>query len=259
MLMWILPPIRPFSHNSWESQLAVLLTGHIQATTFHVSAVYFGTIFNHTMINNLGFHAITGCRPVKSYCLSEQYFCLTTKGADIIYSLGSISGKEWSQEKIVSPCLLFSVGIFHLPQTAVWLLRLTSAIWDHRSHTYHKDKRTILHQASTGPKSLTHWGRVTHICVGNLTIIGSDNGLSPGQRQAIIWTYAGILLIGPLGTNFSEMLIEIHAFSLKNIHLKMLSGKWRPFCLGLYVLTYVMLNFPITEMAQVPENLPCGE
>ena len=33
---------------------------------------------------------------------------------------------------------------------------------------------------------LTHWGRVTHICVGNLTIIGSDNGLSPGRRQAII-------------------------------------------------------------------------
>ena len=52
---------------------------------------------------------------------------------------------------------------------------------------------------------LTHWGRVTHICVGNLTIIGSDNGLLPGWRQAIIWTNAGILLIGPLGTNFSEI------------------------------------------------------
>ena len=33
---------------------------------------------------------------------------------------------------------------------------------------------------------LTHLGRMTHICVGNLTIIGSDNGLSPGRRQAII-------------------------------------------------------------------------
>ena len=43
---------------------------------------------------------------------------------------------------------------------------------------------------------LTHWGRVTQICVGKLTIIGSDNGLSPGRRQAIIWTMAGILLIG---------------------------------------------------------------
>ena len=54
---------------------------------------------------------------------------------------------------------------------------------------------------------LTHWGRETHICVGKLTIIASDNGLSPGRRQAIIWTNAGILLIGPLGTNFNGILI----------------------------------------------------
>ena len=89
---------------------------------------------------------------------------------------------------------------------------------------------------------LTHWGRVTHICVGNLTIIGSDNGLSPDRRQAIIWNNAGILLIRPLGTNFSEMLIEILTFSFKKIHLKMSSGKWRPFCLGLNVLTHC---FPV--------------
>ena len=85
---------------------------------------------------------------------------------------------------------------------------------------------------------LTHWGWVTHICVGNLTIIGSDNGLSPGQRQAIIWTNAGILLIGPWGTNFSEILIGIHIFSFKKIHLKMSSAKWRPLCLGLSVLMW---------------------
>ena len=83
---------------------------------------------------------------------------------------------------------------------------------------------------------LTHWGRVTHICVSKLTIIGSDNGLSPGRRQAIIWTNAGILLIGSLGTNFNEISIEIHKFSFKKIHLKMSSGKWRPSCLGLNVL-----------------------
>ena len=38
----------------------------------------------------------------------------------------------------------------------------------------------------------------------NLTIIGSDNGLSPGRHQAIIWTNAGIFLIGPLGTNYND-------------------------------------------------------
>ena len=84
---------------------------------------------------------------------------------------------------------------------------------------------------------LTHRGRVTHICVSKLTIIGSDNGLSPGRRQAIIWMNAGILLIGPLGTNFSEILTEIHTFSFKKMQMKMSSGKCRQFCLGLNVLT----------------------
>ena len=85
---------------------------------------------------------------------------------------------------------------------------------------------------------LTHWGRVTHICVNKLTIIGSDNGLSPDRRQAIIWTNAGILLIGPLGTNFSEILMEILTFSFKKMRLKVSSAKRRPFCLGLNVLTH---------------------
>ena len=83
----------------------------------------------------------------------------------------------------------------------------------------------------------THWGRVMHICVGKLTTIGSENGLSPGRRQAIIWTNAGILLIWTLGTNFSEISSEIHAFSFKKMHLKMSSAKWRPFCLGFNVLS----------------------
>ena len=63
---------------------------------------------------------------------------------------------------------------------------------------------------------ITHWGGVTHKCVGKLTIIGSDNGLSPERRQAIIWTNAVILLVQPLGTIFSEILIRIQIFSLKN-------------------------------------------
>ena len=89
---------------------------------------------------------------------------------------------------------------------------------------------------------LTHWGRVTHICVSKLTIIDSDNGLSPGRRQAIIWTNAGISLIGPLGTNFSETLIEILTFSFKKMRMKVSSAKRRPFCLGLNVLTLLMLE-----------------
>ena len=96
--------------------------------------------------------------------------------------------------------------------------------------------KRIICEMGIEPHALTHWGRVTHICVSYIITIGSDNGLSPGRRQAIIWTNDGILLIGPLGTNFNEILIEIHTFSFKKIHVKMSSAKWRPFCLGLNVL-----------------------
>ena len=67
---------------------------------------------------------------------------------------------------------------------------------------------------------LTYWGWVTHICVREFTIIGSNNGLSPSRHQAIIWTNAEILLIRPLGTNFSETLIKIHLLSFNKMHLK---------------------------------------
>ena len=77
---------------------------------------------------------------------------------------------------------------------------------------------------------------MTHVCVSKLTIVGSDNGLLPGRRQAIIWTNAGLLLIGPLGTNFSEILIEILTFLFKKMRLEVSSAKRRPFCLGLNVL-----------------------
>ena len=82
----------------------------------------------------------------------------------------------------------------------------------------------------------------SHICVSDLTNIGSDNGLSPGRCQAIIRTNAGILLIRPLGTNFSEFLVEILIVSFKKMCLKVSSAKRRPFCLGLNQLN--------TEMTQ---------
>ena len=88
---------------------------------------------------------------------------------------------------------------------------------------------------------LTHWGRVTHICISTTIIIGSDNDLSPGQRQTIIRTNDGILLMWPLGINISENLIEINIYSFKKIHFKM-STKWRLFHPGLNELTYCMVS-----------------
>ena len=64
------------------------------------------------------------------------------------------------------------------------------------------------------------------MCVSKLTIIGLDIGLLPGQHQAIVWTNDETLLIGHLGTR-----------KFKKMCLKMSSGKWQPFCIGLKVLT----------------------
>ena len=83
---------------------------------------------------------------------------------------------------------------------------------------------------------------MTHICVNKLTIIGSDNGLSPDWR-----TNVGILLIGPLGINFNKIWFEIRTFSFKKIHLKMSSGKWQPFCLGLNVLILLIVHSRYVE------------
>ena len=78
-------------------------------------------------------------------------------------------------------------------------------------------------------------GWQTRVSVNNS--IGSDNGLSPGRRQGIIWTNAAILFFRPLGVIFNKILIEIHIIAFKKIHFEMSSGKWRPFCLGLNLLT----------------------
>ena len=101
----------------------------------------------------------------------------------------------------VTLCFQFT----HFPWFREYTLRLIAII---KSEVW-----TIIH-------CLTHWGRLTHICVSKLTIIASDNGLSPVRRQAIIWTHAEILLIGTLGTNFSEILIEILTFSFTKMRLK---------------------------------------
>ena len=113
---------------------------------------------------------------------------------------------------------------------------------------------TQIYVTISSHNELTHWSRVAHICVSKVTIIGSDNDLSPGRRQAIIWTNAGILLIRPLGTNFNEMLIEILAFSFMKMRLKESSAKWHPFSLGLNVLKPVLST--ATHMySMVPQNV----
>ena len=131
---------------------------------------------------------------------------------------------------IIPFCLLTEITPYDLKNTSCFFESQHACWWLQYIQIPHHMCISLIHK-------LTHWGRVTHLCVSKQTIIGSDNGLSPSRRQAIIWTNAGILLIGTLGTNFSEILIKIRICSFKKMGLKMSSAKWRPFCLGLKVLT----------------------
>ena len=87
---------------------------------------------------------------------------------------------------------------------------------------------------------------MTHIYVGKPTIIGSDNGFSPERHQDIIWTNDVILLIGPLGTKCSEILIEIQTIfidenTFENVACEMLFISSRPQCVNiLYTKLYVV-------------------
>ena len=87
---------------------------------------------------------------------------------------------------------------------------------------------------------LTHWGPVTHICLDTNTNIGSHNGLSSGQRQAIIWTNAGILLIRPLSNKFqwafnrhSNIFIQENAF--ESVVCEMAAILSRPQCVNAFI------------------------
>ena len=101
-----------------------------------------------------------------------------------------------------------------LPNVVLWSLatRVKKCASLNKNLYFYSNCTPIRGNKQSGSHCLTHWGRVTHICVSNLTIIGSDNGLSPGWHQAIIWSNAGILLIRTLGTKFSEILSKIHTF-----------------------------------------------
>ena len=99
-------------------------------------------------------------------------------------------------------------------------------------HTEQEPKRTWLGFVSM----LTHRGRVTHIGVGNLAIIGSDNGLSPGRRQAIISTNAGVFFYLTLRDKLQWNINGNWCIFIREMYSKMSSVKYRPSYLGLNVL-----------------------
>ena len=94
--------------------------------------------------------------------------------------------------------------------------------------------QNLYHNVLLGNRELTHWEWVTHKCVSKQALV--QIMACHLVRAKPLSNQCGILVTGSLGTNCSEILIDIHAFPFPKIHLKM-SGKCWPFCFGLNVLT----------------------
>ena len=182
----------------------------------------------------------------------------------LLNSLLRRRSKKTSKLRVTGPCEGNSPVTSELPAQRVSNAENVSIWWRHHEwffvinnllpwpfprflwtslHISHSEcSRGMAHlECEVDRTTLRQWGWVTHIRVSEQTIIGPDIGLSPGRCKAITWTSAGILFIRTLGTNFSEILSEIHTFFFQKMRLKMSFGKWRHFNLGLSVLTHYRL------------------
>ena len=138
---------------------------------------------------------IHGSRMLSSTCMAKP---CTSDVADIIFSQGGLIWRTQAYVKIVKFALLASKSMFYFPVDP------DRVISNHHDSNHNGSCQltvcwvdfadSISISTDFIPPLLTHWGRVTHICISKLTIIGLDNGLSPGRRQAIIWTKPWILL-----------------------------------------------------------------
>ena len=89
----------------------------------------------------------------------------------------------------------------------------------------------------THPMASTNLHLLLHISLSQQGQHGSGNGLSPVRRQAITWTNADLLSIGPSGTNFSEIWIKTQNFSFMKMFFSDHLRNGSHFVKGIYELT----------------------
>ena len=202
-------------------------------TTLHTNSHTVSAYFSDITFRRIGLFARTD---KMRYDLSEQIptYSVSTRTLQMHVVILSQYAHSWQQQLLeIWPCSLTQICV-----TTSWWVKIL--------------KRYSITTFLLVRAALTHWGRVANICIGDL-----DNGLLPVWCQAIIWTNAGILLIGPLQTNFREILIDILTFSFRKRHLEVLSVKWRPFCLDLNVSTPSMMN-SIQSNTLIYSHLKCN-
>ena len=145
----------------------------------------------------------------------------------------------------------------------VWVC-ISYQVWEkHNKHTYDTQ---MAHNTSTLGSVLapgTSNGDSTVYALVNWVSTGSGNGLSPVRRQAITWTNGGLLSVGLLGTNFSEIrirnfIIFIHENACEVAvchncgHFKLSKGGWGE---GICALMFgIVVSNHIMQMDSFDEN-----
>ena len=151
---------------------------------------------------------------------------------------------SWTLMDVVRRCVRSYITDMCGHSVSLLELIIVVIVWWYNTRYIYNTERylTTMKHSSLVSMPLTHWGWVTHICVSQLAITGSENGLSPGRRQAIIWTNAGILSIGPLWIYFikivrkkSYIFIQVNAF--ENIVRKLVAILSRLHCVKYWIDT----------------------
>ena len=95
---------------------------------------------------------------------------------------------------------------------------------------------------------------IFHFCLGCYC----GGILRTGVLICLVWTNAAILLIGHLGTTFNGILISLNPFSLKKMHITMLSGtkKMHIQCFCLENGSYFVLA-PMYQTIRILERMEC--
>ena len=91
----------------------------------------------------------------------------------------------------------------------------------------------LVYPLRSGDAFVCHWSGSSLVQVMACRLFGA---------KPFTWTNGAILSIGHLGTNFGEFYLKFKHFRWIKMHSKMSSAKWRPFCLGLDVVSPFFVN-----------------
>ena len=107
------------------------------------------------------------------------------------------------------------------------------------------------------PARVTYQSLVTHICVKNKPIIGWDNGMSPVCYQAIVWTNAGWLIVGPM--EFAELCKQyfVYIFRIEK-YIKEPAGKYLHDTVSYIIFLILLLMCTIYRSDEMKDHLFTG-